>query len=464
MGRVPPDGPAAGPGAATALNGIGTEEEWNRQMAQMYSPPTRSFTLPYNDDPPPGMAGRRGAYGDTLSYGADGAPPTRVERTLIDPDRPHEAPRPGPRSHRRRRFGILGAWTFAWFLIFNVHGGYSWHYFVQGSTLLFDGADPGSAAGGLHVYSNYPQLQIGPFTFAVAQILRQVGPSGGRLFAELVMTVLGLVVLHVVERIALTVRPALAADARLERTLLFGGGAFMIGWVDLAAAYGHLDDVLALLCVTLSVWALISDLPAIAGICLGLSVDAKPWALVFLPLILAVPSRVRRHAALWTAATVLVAWLPFVIADPHTLTVTQFTITNEPSSALRALGVTSPSTPSWDRVAQIALGCALGALAVYRRRWPAVILLGVGARIALDPGVYGYYTAGVLLGALLWDLLGLRRTAPIWTIASGAALAVAPVLISDAGLLGHLRLWLVLGFTLALLLAPSPRYSIRDRL
>jgi len=282
------------------------------------------------------------------------------------------------------------------------------------------------------------------------------------------MTALGLVVLFVVERIAVSVRPGLLSggrsDSRLHRTMLIGGAAFAIGWTDLAAAYGHLDDVLALLCVALCVWALISDLPAIAGICLGLSVDAKPWALVFLPLILAVPKRIRRHAALWTAAAIVIAWLPFVLADLHTLTATQFTIVNEPSSSLRALGVTTPGTPGWDRAAQIVLGCLLGTLAVYRRRWPAVILLGVGARVALDPGVYGYYTAGVLLGALLWDLLGLRRSAPIWTLASGVALAVAPVLISDAALLGDLRLWLVLAFTLALLLAPSPGYRIPDRL
>ncbi len=184
---------------------------------------------------------------------------------------------------------------------------------------------------------------------------------------------------------------------------------------------------------------------------------------MFLPLILAVPSRVRRHAALWTVATIVVAWLPFVLADTHTLTVTQFTIVNEPSSALRALGVSAPSTPGWDRAAQIALGCLLGALAVYRRRWPAVIMLGVGARIALDPGVYGYYTAGVLLGAMLWDLLGLRRTAPIWTLASGAVLALSPVLISDASLVGDLRLWLMLVLVLVLLLAPSPEYRIPER-
>lgn len=408
-------------------------------MTQTDSRSTSSFTLPYDkpryQDPPP--AG------------------PRLARTLVEP--------PTGDPLRWRRLGLLTGWSFLWFLLFNRHGGYSWHYFVQGSKLLFDGAGPGRPAGGLHVYANYPQLQIGPFTFAVAQILRQFGPFGGRVFAELVMSALGLAVLVVVERVAVTLRPGLLAGGRLHRTMLIGGAAFVIGWTDLAAAYGHLDDVLALLCVALCVWALISDLPAVAGICLGLSVGAKPWALVFLPLILAVPKRVRRHAALWAAATVVVAWLPFVLADLHTLTVTQFTIVNQPSSSLRALGVTAPSTPGWDRAAQIVLGCLLGALAVYRRRWPAVILLGVGARIALDPGVYGYYTAGVLLGALLWDLLGLRRSVPLWTLSSGAALAVAPALISDAALLGELRLGLVLAFTLALLLAPSPAYDLPKR-
>jgi hypothetical protein len=354
---------------------------------------------------------------------------------------------------------LLGGWAFVWFLVFAHHGGFSWHYFNQGSTLLFDGAAAGAPAGGLHVYANYPQLQIGPFTFVVAQVLRQLGPSGGVFVAEVVMSGLGLLVLYCVERIAVTLRPDLARGQGLPITMLIGGGAFLVGWVNLAAGYAHLDDVLALVCVTLAVWALISELPAITGICLGLAVDAKPWALVFLPLILAVPRRTRRHAAVCTAVVVVLAWSPFVLGDPHTLSAAQYTIANEPSSALRALGVNTPGTPGWDRSAQIVLGCLLGALATWRGRWPAVILLGIGARIALDPGVYGYYTAGVLLGALLWDVLGTRRPIPLWTLASGLALSVAPWLTSNAKLLGELRLWLVLAFTAALLLAPARQYA-----
>lgn len=365
-------------------------------------------------------------------------------------------------ADRRRRFMLLGGWALVWLAVFAVHGGYSWHYFTQGATLLFDGASSGTPAGGLDLYANYPQLQIGPFTFVVAEVLRQFGSSGGLLAAEVVMSALGLVMLYCLERIAQAVRPDLDEQSgRMRATMLIGGAVFLVGWVDLAVGYGHLDDVLALFCATLAVWAAVSDLPAIAGLCVGLAADSKPWALVFLPVILAVAKPARRHAAICAAAVILLAWLPFIVGDWHTLTAAQYAITNEPSSALRVLGVSSATTPSWDRPAQIILGCALGALAVRRRRWPALILLGVGARIALDPGVYPYYTAGVLLGALMWDLLGARKPLPLWTLASAAALSIAPLLTYDATLLGELRLGIVLAFTAALLFAPAHRFDAR---
>jgi hypothetical protein len=367
-----------------------------------------------------------------------------------------DEPSPELGRSRRRRLAMLTVWSVPWALYFSVNGGFSWHFFVQGSTLLFHGAAPGQPAGGLHVYANYPQLQIGPFTFAIAELLRHIGGGNGVVAAGVFMTALGLVVLYCIERAAHAMRPGLATSRYLDRTMLVGGGAFMIGWTELSVAIGHLDDALALTLVTLAVLALTANLPAIAGICLGLSVDSKPWALVFLALILTVPKFMRLELAVVTVTVVVLAWLPFIVVDPHTLTAaSQFIIPNEPSSALRAIGVSDPGTPSWDREAQIGLGCLLGGIAVWRRRWPAIILLGVGARVVLDPGVYAYYTAGLLLGALLWDALGLRKPLPLWTLITGAVLAVVPIFVTNAVLLGLLRLWLVLAIIGALLIGPA---------
>ena len=133
----------------------------------------------------------------------------------------------------------------------------------------------------------------------------------------------------------------------------------------------------------------------------------------------------------------------------------RFTIRNLPGSALRALGVNTRRTPSWDRPAQLTVGWILAALAVGRRRWPAVILLGVGARIALDPADHGYYTAGIMVGALLWDMLGTRRPLPLWTVTSFAALSALHAVIKDSALLGQTRLGLVVAFTIVILLVAS---------
>jgi hypothetical protein len=388
---------------------------------------------------------------------------------------------------------VLSGWAAVWFRVLAPAGGIAWHFFVEGSRLAFSGPYPPHyrGAGGLHLYANYPWLQIGPLSFAVAQVLRHLGPDNGLVTAELVMTVMGLGVLIVVRHVAVAVRPDLAAGRSLRWGFLAGGAIFMIGWEELAVAYGHLDDALALLCAVLALRAAISRRPVLVGLTVGLAADAKPWALVFLPLLLVAglpgdePSgegaaRRARVTSGWVLSgrvlsgwvlsgwvlsgavalgIVAAAWLPFYLGDPGTSAAAHYAIANLPDSALRALGVSTAHTPSWDRAAQVAVGCALGALAVWRRRWPAVILLGVGARIALDPAVHGYYTAGVLLGALIWDLLGARRPVPFWTLVSYAALDLVPLLTHDPAVRGAFRLYVVVAFTLAILLGPASWYA-----
>jgi hypothetical protein len=90
---------------------------------------------------------------------------------------------------------------------------------------------------------------------------------------------------------------------------------------------------------------------------------------------------------------------------------------------------------------QFALGLALGALAVVRGRWPAVVMVAAAARIALDPGVYSYYTAAILLGAVIWDIQARQgRTFPLWSWLVFVGLFACRYLPLSPHVLGVLRL------------------------
>jgi len=166
--------------------------------------------------------------------------------------------------------------------------------------------------------------------------------------------------------------------------------------------------------------ALVARRPLLLAMALAAAADAKPWALGFAVLLVALPVEHRRRAALVTAAAVAAVWLPFVIADPQTLMIGRFTIDTAADSALRALGVKDPVTPPWDRPAQVILGAVIGLLAVRRGRWPLVPLAVVAARMLLDPQTYSYYSSGLLIAAAAADLLHRRRVLPVWTLVLAA--------------------------------------------
>jgi hypothetical protein len=309
-------------------------------------------------------------------------------------------------STRRARW-LLAGWVVVWFAAMAWHGGMSWHFFVDGGRAMADLDDP---AGGLHLYAVAPVLQIGPVAFAVTEALRIFGGRPDLLAAQLLGTAGGAYVL--------------GQAGRLGRRLSFWPIVFFVPvWTYLAVASTHLDDVLALTGGVAALATARAGRPILTGLLLGLAADAKPWALGFAALLLLLPGwRSRLRGAVTTAVVVALGWVPFFLADPRTSRVLHFTIANTPLSALRALGFADPRTPPWDRPAQALLGVALGALAVRRGRWPAVLLLAVAARIALDPGTNRYYAAGAVVGALVWDLAGSTFRFPWWT--AGAALSL----------------------------------------
>jgi hypothetical protein len=299
-----------------------------------------------------------------------------------------------------------------------------------------------------------------------------VGAEHGLYAAQIIMMTLGLLLLFVLERAALAYRTDID-PSRIRWTILGGGLALLPVWALAAVYWAHFDDVLALLFSVLALWAVAVRKPLLIGLFAALAVDSKPWAAGFLPLVLAIPGgwswREPRVRALGLTVVLIAAlWLPFVLGDSQTLSsLSNFSIRNTPDSALRALGINDPGTPNWDRRAQILLGCALGSLAVWRRRWPAVVLVGVCARLILEPNDYPYYYVGLIVGALAWDLLAAKRPSPLFTIAVTAVIFGLDPLAGMPSLKGTFKLWAMIAMVVVVLVAPAVRglaeWAVPDR-
>ncbi|MFE9422595.1 hypothetical protein ACFYNO_06495 [Kitasatospora sp. NPDC006697] len=360
----------------------------------------------------------------------------------------------------RRHHALLFAWTVLWFVIVEPSGGFSWHYLREGEQLLFTK----QGGGGLSLYAHHPELQIGPVSLLAARLFSPFSEHLGQVLAEGTMSVLGLVMLVLVGRTAAWYYRGTGTNhRRLQQRILIAGLAFIPMWIEVSVRFAHMDDVLALFFTMLAVHALVRHKPVAVGIFLALAVDSKPWAISFLPLLLALPRQYWWRTFLWFCGLVAIVWLPFYLGNLGSMAAAKFTIPNQPASSLRWLGVSDPSTPVWDRPAQFAIGLGLGALAVRRGRWPAVVLVGANARILLDPSVYTYYSASILLGTLLWDAVGQRRLVPWWSWIALASLYGGALLVPSDSAKGMIRLAFVVVSTAYVLLWPTKRPRRRGR-
>lgn len=357
---------------------------------------------------------------------------------------------------------LLGAWTVLWFAAVEPNGGFSWHYLRAGGELIYAG--PSRGDGGLNLYAHHPELQMGPLSFLTAGLFNPFPEAVGQFLAAALMSVLGLVILVLAGRSAAWHFLGTGTNhQRLRQRVLIAGLAFIPMWVEVAVRFGHLDDVLALFFTALAVRSVTLGNAASTGVFLALAMDAKPTALAFVPLLLALPRHQWLRAGLWCAGLVGLVWLPFFVGAPHSFAAAEFTIPNHPASALRWLGVGNPETPPWDRPAQAALSLVLGCAAVWRGRWAGVVLLGANARILLDPSVYTYYTASVLLGTLLWDVIGQRRLVPWWSWIALLTLYGSVFVVPDESARGLIRLGFVAVSTAYVLFWPVNRRERRSR-
>ncbi|HEY6797932.1 MAG TPA: hypothetical protein VI248_24925 [Kineosporiaceae bacterium] len=358
---------------------------------------------------------------------------------------------------RQAHVAVAAVWLGACVAVFARHGGQSWHFVATGARSLFCLQYPrGIQPCGLHVYAWHPDVQIGPLSLVAAAPAVLLRRADGFDLARLGMACAGLAVLVLVERGAPAAGSGRSADrSRLRVRFLLAALAFFPAWADLAVGFGHLDDVLALTCTAAAVHAVTRGRPGAAGWLLAMATLSKPWALAFLPVIGGLPAGSRRPALTRAVVPVVAAALPFLLADRGTLRAAAFRIPNAASSSLRLLGVTD-ATPWWDRPAQLAIGLLLGVLAVRRGRWRAAVMIAAATRIALDPQVYSYYTASVLVGTLIWDLqVRPGRRVPVWTWAVCGALFASRYLPLGPTTLAVLRLAICATIIGCALLAPG---------
>lgn len=304
---------------------------------------------------------------------------------------------------------IVAAWA-AWraYLTWPVSG-LSWHFFAEGSKLLLHGS-------GLNIYAEHPELQIGPLSLAVAALLRPLSASVAQTVALVGMTIAGPLLVAAIT--------PLVAPARRHLRMFLAAMLVVPAWTVLSVRFGHLDDVIAMICAIVALRAVVADRPVLAGAVLAAAVAAKPWALGFLPLLLVLP-RGRLRAAAITAAGTLAAWAPFVLFNVRTFTALHPPVNLAPASGLHTLGARGDTVPAWGRTTQLVLSPAAALGAGLIKRWPGVLLVCVAVRLALDPQDNGYYIGSAALAAAVFDLLGTGWTIP-WTTLSTVVILWQP--------------------------------------
>jgi hypothetical protein len=290
-------------------------------------------------------------------------------------------------------------------------------FFVFGSQMLFGHHPPGiEEAGGLHIYANYPDVQIGPLTLALVALFRVIWDDhGSRAAAIVLMTAAGPGLVYLLES---TARLLWADNGLAFRhfTVLFGGGVVVFAWAELAAYYVHFDDGLTLLLACFAMAGVVRGRPLAVGVAIGLAAAAKPWGIVLLPLALSFRGRARFRASASALSVIAMSWLPFIVADHRTLSAGKGIVRTSTRSVLFLFGSPAGGSPGWVRPSQLGIALLLGTALALRGRWLAILLVSVAVRVVLDPAVFEYYSTGLIVAAFAWELLRTSRPLPVLTM------------------------------------------------
>jgi hypothetical protein len=291
-------------------------------------------------------------------------------------------------------------------------------------------------SAGLHVYRLHPDVQTGPLSLLLAHVFA-LTPRNGFVLCAIVSAGLGILALRLIERTAQPSRPS----TDFELLVLAGGCLAAFTWAKLGG-YGHLDDAITLTCGVFALNQVRAGRSLWAGVMIGIAIATKPWGVIFLPLTLASRPRGWRSFAAAGAVAAL-AWLPFLVGARSSLKSLRPTVNVAADSVLDLVGVTTQSLPDWMRLAQLIACLTVGFILILRHRPESVIAAAVAVRIVTDPATWSYYTPGLVIGVLIWDLLDRRRfpwatlvvivgLAPTWLVPSDGVRAILRAAVSVA--------------------------------
>lgn len=336
----------------------------------------------------------------------------------------------------RWRYVVLAVWAVPWVLAGSrtPRPAGDWLYVEVGARVLAQHHAPVGAGPMLHLYANYPLVQMGPPALWAAVPFQWLPPA---VEEHLALTLLSFLVLPVLWCLELAARSLVDRRPLALRTLVCGAVAVPV-WTLEIQTWGHIDDALALMAAAVAA-VLVSRgrREIVAGLILGTAAAAKPWAVVLLPLVLAYPRPKVARAVLAFVVAALAWWLPFVLAAPatvHDLGSFSLAMANHPTWQL--VGLAGGRAPTWIRALQMIGGIALAVAVLRRAGWPAVLLVALAWRVTTDPYDWPYYVMGPLVGAALWDLTrswrGRLSTWPWATLATLLAESAIPRILPDA--------------------------------
>lgn len=304
----------------------------------------------------------------------------------------------------RWRYLALALWAVPWVLVGSrtSRPAGDWLYVEMGARILAHHHAPVGHGPMLHLYANYPLIQMGPPALWAATPFQWLPPV---VEEHLALTLLSFLVLVVLACLELAARSLVDRQRLALRTLLCGAVVVPV-WTLEIQTWGHVDDAIALTAAAIAALLVSRGRhEVVAGLVLGTAAAAKPWAVVLLPLVFAYPRPKIARAVLAFVAGALAWWLPFVAAAPatvHELGSFSLTMVNHPTWQL--FGLVGGRAPVWIRPLQMLGGLVLATVAVRRAGWAAVLVVALAWRVTTDPYDWPYYVMGPLIGAALWDL------------------------------------------------------------